>query len=352
MRVFCYFIEPASYTLDLANHVHDNINIDYCFIKSNTLVYTDVEVNKVFLDNKSFFQKIRFIFSIFSKYDLIIVNGYNNLPFIVTFFFIFFMRKKKYLAIESDTQYSYVKNPFKRLIKWIYLSFIFRTTFVLGFAGGNYSHKDLFRFYGMSETRIFLIPLVVNNNKFYNINKNSPSKFTFLYVGRLVKHKNVDALIQTFNSTFSNDDVVLKIVGSGDQSLLLRSRYESKKVCFLGSKFDQQLINEFHSSSCFLCPSLFEPWGLVVNEALSSGLPVIVTKYVGSSKDLIFNQKTGYIVNDMQEFGDKMIYLYKNRDVLSEYSNNAINLMKLKWNYDLYKRQLLQVINNINQKNI
>ena len=48
MRVFCYFVEPALYTLDLASNIYDKNEIDYCFINSNTLVKSDLKTNKFF----------------------------------------------------------------------------------------------------------------------------------------------------------------------------------------------------------------------------------------------------------------------------------------------------------------
>ena len=44
---------------------------------------------------------------------------------------------------------------------------MFLKKYVYGLAAGNYTHKDLFRFYGMTENNIFLMPLMVNNFKFY-----------------------------------------------------------------------------------------------------------------------------------------------------------------------------------------
>ena len=119
MRVFCYFVEPASYSLDLANNVYDNLNINYCFIKSNTLAKSKVKTKKMFLDNKTFFKRVRFIFNVVNDNDLIIVNGYNNMVFIFSFIFNIFLFKRKYIAIESDTKYSHVINPLKRFIKWL-----------------------------------------------------------------------------------------------------------------------------------------------------------------------------------------------------------------------------------------
>ena len=85
MKVFCYFVEPAIYTLDLAKNIYVKNNIDYGFINSNTLVKSEEKTAKIFLDNLTFFSKLKFLITTYNNNDFIIVNGYNNYPFIVTF---------------------------------------------------------------------------------------------------------------------------------------------------------------------------------------------------------------------------------------------------------------------------
>ena len=347
MKVYCYFVEPASYTLHLAQNIYEQNNIDYCFIKSSTYAKSKQKTRKLCLQNQSIYKRLKYLTTIFKKHDLIIVNGYNNYPFILTFLFNFFSRKKKYIATESDTQLVIPKNPIKRFVKWLYLSIVFRNKYVLGFAGGNFTHKELFSYYGMQDGRIFLMPMMVDNAKFYQEQKQFPATFTFLYVGRLVKHKNVEALIEQFNRYFSDKNVTLRIVGSGNEGDRLRRKYASNKVLFLGKKVDKELIKEFQNASCFLCPSFFEPWGLVVNEAMSSGLPVIATKYVGASFDLIKDKETGFVAEDMNDFAAKMLDLYNNPDLLMKFSANATKLMKESWNYGLYDNCLKTIIKRI-----
>jgi len=349
MKVFCFFVEPASYTLDLALNVYDKNKIDYCFIKSNTLVVSDSKLNKDFLDKKSWISRFSCLLNCFKNNDFIIINGYNNYPFILTFIFNFFSIKKRYIATDSDTQLVIPNNLLKRFVKWLYLSIIFKNKYVLGFAGGSNSHKDLFRHYGMKEDRIFLMPMMVDNSKFYADKKMIPNLFTFLFVGRLVSYKNVEYLIQQFNINFSDKDAVLKIVGDGEQGEYLVDKYTSEKVIFMGKKFNQELIAEYLSASCFVCPSLFEPWGLVVNEALSAGLSVIASKEVGACFDLIKDKETGFIAEDMQDFGQMMLTLFNDAELLKRYSENASDLMKNKWNYDLYNNCLDKVIKKVEQ---
>ena len=349
MRLVCYFVEPAAYTLDLVANVYDRKNINYAFIKSVSLAEAPPTSSKVFLDKLSWISRIRFVIKTFRNNDLIIVNGYNNYPFILTFILNVFSFNKKYIAAESDTQFSIPKNPLKRLLKWVYLSIIFRNKYVLGFAGGSKSHKELFKHYGMLEDRIFLMPMMVDNKKFYCDKKVFPKLFTFLYVGRIIKHKNVEALIKQFNAHFSDKNATLRIVGTGVESDYLKTKYKSNKVNFLGKLFSQDLINEFHNASCFICPSLFEPWGLVVNEALSSGLPVIATKKTGAIFDLIQNKDTGLIAENNIELGKKMLQIFDDENLLKKYSVNATTLMKEYWNYGLYESCLDGAIKKVEQ---
>ena len=349
MRVFCFFVEPAAYTLDLASNIYDVNKIDYCFIKSNTLVVSDSILKKDFLDKKSWISKFSYVLNSFKNNDFIIINGYNNYSFILTFIFNFFSIKKRYIATDSDTQLVIPINLLRRFVKWLYLSVIFQNKYVLGFAGGSNSHKDLFRHYGMKEDRIFLMPMMVDNSKFYADKKEIPNAFTFLFIGRLVSYKNVELLIQQFNANFSDKDAILKVVGDGEQGEYLIDKYTSEKVIFMGKKFNQELIAEYLSASCFVCPSFFEPWGLVVNEALSAGLPVIASKEVGACFDLIKDKETGFIAEDMQDFGQMMLTLFNDAALLKRYSENASDLMKKNWNYDLYNICLNKAIKKVEQ---
>jgi len=349
MRVFCFFVEPASYTLDLALNIYDKNKINYCFIKSNTLVDSYSKSNKDFLDKKSWISKFNYVLTCFRNNDFIIINGYNNYPFILTFIFNLFSVNKRYIATESDTQLVIPNNVLKRFVKWFYLSVVFQNKYVLGFAGGSDSHKDLFRHYGMKEDRVFLMPMMVDNSKFYTDKKKLTKPFTFLFVGRLLDTKNVDKLCQQFISLFSNKKAKLIIVGDGDNLDKYKKNYPKKNIIFMGSVFNVELINIYKNASVFTFPSSVEAWGLVVNEALSAGLPVIGSKEVGACFDLIKDKETGFIAEDMQDFGQMMLTLFNDTELLKRYSENARDLMKNKWNYDLYNNCLNNAIQKVAQ---
>jgi glycosyltransferase involved in cell wall biosynthesis len=349
MRIFCYFVEPASYTLDMARNIHDKNQIDYCFIKSETLSVSNSSSNKVFLDRLSLFRKLKYLLSQFKRSDLIIIHGYNSYPFIITFLLNLFSLRKRFIATDSDTQLSITKNLLKRLLKWAYLSIVFRNKHVLGFAGGSKTHKELFRYYGMLEDRIFLMPMMVDNKKFYCDKKVFPKPFTFLYVGRLLDTKNVDVLCERFINAFSDKNVELIIVGGGDNLSKFKKQYSHEKIQFKGSIFGENLIKLYHNSSAFVFPSSVEAWGLVINEALSAGLPVIANEEVGACFDLIKDKETGFIAADIEEFGKMMLTLFNDAELLKRYSKNASDLMKNNWNYDLYYNCLNKAMKKVEQ---
>ena len=350
MKVFSFFTEPASYTLDLIDNVYDAMSIDYCFLNSHSKAYTNFNGKKnIFMDKMKIIDRIKHLLYVRKEHDIIIFNSYDTLSFFFILLINVFSITKKYIAIESDTQLLISKNYFKRMLKYFYLSFVFQNNHVFGLAGGNYSHKDLFRYYGMKEARIFLMPMMVDNSKFYVEKKKFPKPFTFLFVGRLLDTKNVDKLCQQFISHFSTKNAKMIIVGDGDNLENYKKNYSKKNIVFMGSLYNEELIKIYNNASVFTFPSSLDAWGLVVNEALSAGLPVIVRKEVGACSDLIEGKETGFIVDDMHGFGQMMLTLFNNSELLNNYSKNASDLMKNNWNYNLYKQCMLKFINTLSK---
>lgn len=347
-KIFTYFVEPASYTLDLIKNVHSKLDISFVFINSKSEAMSDELIKKdSFLSERSFFDKIAFVYNIWKNNKFIIINGYNNYPFVLNFVFNFFSFKKRYLAIESDTQLKVPNNILKRLFKSLYLNIVFRNKYVFGFAGGSLTHKQLFRFYGMKEERIFLMPMMVDNSKYLKTKKRKPKRFTFLFVGRLINSKNVNLLCERFLSSFNNKNAALIIVGSGINLEKYKQKYAHHQIIFTGSLFGDELLNYYKNSSVFVFPSTQEEWGLVINEAMSSGLPVIAHKNVGSVHDLILKKNTGFIIESWDELELKMNELYSNPKLCDEFSKNAVHLMENEWNYNLYKYNLLLSIKKV-----
>lgn len=155
---------------------------------------------------------------------------------------------------------------------------------------------DLDRFSTANEERIQSL------QREYNIN---PSDDVILYVGRLVKEKGIDYLLEGYKhvrSQLSNRTHLL-IVGDGDRRKQLEaSAHGIEDVHFTGYVENTDLPNYYHLSTVFVLPSITtdifrEPWGLVVNEAMSAGLPILTSSSVGAANGgLVEYGENGYIV--------------------------------------------------------
>ena len=124
---------------------------------------------------------------------------------------------------------------------------------------------------------------------------------TFLFVGRLSPEKQVDVLICAFARYRAKvPQARLRIVGAGPDSAKLRTLSDRLRVedavTFAGPEQDEALRAEYLRATALVLPSQSEPWGLVVNEALHHGCPVIVTERCGCVPELVAGSPCGIVV--------------------------------------------------------
>ncbi|MBL4727254.1 MAG: glycosyltransferase family 1 protein [Rhizobiaceae bacterium] len=113
----------------------------------------------------------------------------------------------------------------------------------------------------------------------------------FLYVGRVSVEKNIEA--------FLNLDLpgIKIVVGDGPQLEQMKQRYPN--VLFTGNKEGEQLAQIYASASVFVFPSLTDTFGVVLLEAMASGLPVAAFPVMGP-KDIVVQGVTGILDNDLR----------------------------------------------------
>jgi len=114
----------------------------------------------------------------------------------------------------------------------------------------------------------------------------------FLFVGRFEYIKGIDILLDSWDSLNSErKDWELHIIGNGS------IRLESNRQCGIIVKSfmtSESLSNEALNAGCFVLPSRFEPWGVVVHEFAAAGLPLILSDSVGSSSSFLISGMNGF----------------------------------------------------------
>lgn len=137
--------------------------------------------------------------------------------------------------------------------------------------------------------------------------RSEQSDLVLLFSGQLIERKGLDLLFAAYEKTHDLSDIALWIMGSGPLEKELKEdalRKDLRNVKFLGFRNEIEKWIYYLASDVFVLPTREDVWGLVVNEAMLCGLPVICSKYAGCCKDLIGNEKTGFVIdpNDTESF--------------------------------------------------
>jgi glycosyltransferase involved in cell wall biosynthesis len=121
---------------------------------------------------------------------------------------------------------------------------------------------------------------------------------TFLYVGRLWRGKGVESLLDAQRSlVFEGVPCSLVVVGAGEDEEALRAHASDVPgVEFVGFEEGEALRARYRSADAFVFPTLGDPYGYVVQEAMACGLPVISTTAAGDIRDRVVDGETGFLV--------------------------------------------------------
>jgi glycosyltransferase involved in cell wall biosynthesis len=204
---------------------------------------------------------------------------------------------KTTVLISDSTTMDRHRSRIKEVIK----SLALRKLYDAAFTAGGLSSEYLISL-GFKHDRIWKGVDVVDNGHFSKpsallaLPPGFPNNF-FLTVARLDPEKNISGLLAAFTEYKQNSGTWgLMIVGAGLQEGFLKKHGLSvaESVLWYGAADYQSLPSIYQSASCFVLASRSEPWGLVVNEAMSAGLPVLVSNKCGCAPDLVLPGVNGY----------------------------------------------------------
>jgi len=205
----------------------------------------------------------------------------------------------------------------KRVAKWpLYRWFIPRLDACL--AAGKWS-RDYFLHYGAAPERTFIVPHAVDSEFFSQESaKLRPERqdlrgqwgidnasTVFLFAGKFIENKRPLDFVRAIGAAAQSGAPICGLmVGDGPLRMACEelTRSESFPVSFAGFLNQSEIPRAYVAADALVLPSEGETWGLVVNEAMDSGLPCFVSDRVGCGPDLIVSQETGAIFS----LGDKM----------------------------------------------
>ena len=233
----------------------------------------------------------------------------------------------------------------KELVKRKFISKHFDS----GLVGGT-SHRLYLPGLGIPDEYVWEKGNVVDNQYFVGkveearerTNESGRPEAAFLYVGRLSREKNLVRLLEAYREYHlaRPRGWNLVMVGDGPQRDELQRRaqqMELDRVRWLGYRQIDELPSYYAQCDALVLPSVSEPWGLVVNEAMACGLPVLVSNRCGCAVDLVEEGRNGHTFDphDVGGMAERMTMLAslsetarermgrRSRDIIAAYTPEA-----------------------------
>ena len=320
---------PVFYKVNLYNAINRKKNIFVIFVANETVSkrsddFLTLKDAEFFYDILSYgeFEKRNKVVSVIKLIDILKNINYREIAVsgwdLLEFWYIIFTnsKSKNVLVLESTINESRI-DGIRCFIKKLFLSRISTV-----FASGKL-HVELLDALGYNQNvnitkgvGIIRKPPVINNEVLKIKNR-------VVYVGRLSPEKNLSAVIAVINNY---PLLYLDVYGSGPNEEQLKS-IANANIYFHGAIPNTRLSQVFNDADFLVLPSQSEPWGLVVEEALYFGLPVLISPNCGAS-ELIINGLNGYVIdfNNSQEISGFFDY-YSNKCISynSHYFDDFIN---------------------------
>jgi len=220
----------------------------------------------------------------------------------------------------------------------------------------DHIQEEVIQFFGAAESKTTVIGNGVDSEYFRpseSAEINPSNQFNVLYVGRLANRKNVQLLVKAAELLKQHHTRFrVRIVGDGperqDLERLAKDTGVSDIVEFYGRKADMELLELFQSSQVYVLPSRYEGMPLALLEALSCGLPSVVSDFAGA-KHIIKNKFNGYILtgNDPKQLAGRLTEIAESSDLLRSMSDNARSVVLHKFSWEKVIDQYYDVIKKV-----
>ena len=241
-------------------------------------------------------------------YDAVLLHGYSYAANILAL--LAAKTKRLPVLMRSETHLGLRRKSWRRWIRDAVLSIVYR--FVDGFLAIGTANRAYYRALGVPDDKIFDVPYTVDNDRFiaaaalavehraevrqkYGLPVDKP---VVLYASKFMRRKHPDDVIRAMARLRDvGHSAALFMVGTGEMEYELCQLTTSLalgNVVFGGFINQSELPKIYAASDIFVLPSEDEPWGLIVNEVMCAGIPVVVSEEVGCVPDLVKDDVNGY----------------------------------------------------------
>jgi len=286
--------------------------------------------------------------------DYLICYGYTLAPQMTALLWAM-MTATPFALIGDANYFSDAAVGMKRLVKSVWLRWLARRAAAL-IAVGTASRR-FWEAYGGKAEKIFEARFAVDNDFFarecekrkeeaarLRSRLGLAGKTVFLFVGRLVGRKNVDLIVRAARQ-LNDDRQAVVIAGSGEEKNALEELAGGDpRIIFAGNVRPDDLPDYYAMSDVLVLPAAREPWGLVINEAMASGLAIIAHRHCGAAVDLV-SPDNGVALEtfSVEELSEAMRLMANDRSVLDSMKARSLNKIKA-WSIDAAASGIIRAV--------
>lgn len=284
------------------------------------------------------------------RFDAVLIHSYATRLSMFAYLGALVSRTPVLLRTESGKRHP--RSFWRDGVRQVALRLLFAVT--SGFLVIGRANRAFFDAHGVSRARQFFTPYSVDNEFFSQQRRAvhgtrqelrrrhgwSDDVVVVGFAGKLVAPKGVSTLIDAV-ADLQNDGlrVGLLLVGAGQASEALKQHAQSRavdKAVFAGFKNQTELAPCYICMDLFVLPSHRETWGLVLNEAMLFGLPVLATNAVGATHDLVEEGKNGYVfdVGDVDGLAGHLRHLIGSAETRHRFGIHSETVVR-RYSYDV-----------------
>jgi glycosyltransferase involved in cell wall biosynthesis len=263
-----------------------------------------------------------------SRYDAIWVHGHGYAGFLIAM--LAARLKGIPILMRGETHLGLPMPKWRKALRTLLMKPLYsQCARLLAISSRN---KAFYRSLGVPESKIFMAPYAVDNERFMAAAENArserlairerlgidPDVPLILYASKFQRRKCPDDLVAAVGKLAERGvNAHLLMIGSGEMDAELRAQVATlglSNVTFGGFANQNALPGFYGASDVFVLPSEIEPFGLIVNEVMCAGLPVVTTDALGCAPDLVKHGETGllYRARDVAALADALQEIVSN----------------------------------------
>lgn len=270
------------------------------------------------------------------QYDYVIICGYSSLTLQLCIMYMKMFNKCFYLEIDGGYPKSGkgIKENWKRILvssaqKWFSPS-VFSDKY-LEFYGAKKEQIVRYPFTSLSENDILKERITKTEKENIKEQLGIKEEKVVLTIGQFIYRKGNDVLIQSAIH-YEKENVGTYIIGGvpPKEYTEMVQELNLKNIHFVEFKKKEQLMLYYKAADVFVMPTREDIWGLVINEALASGLPVVSTDKCVAAIELIKDGKNGFLVesDNSYEIANKINFLLSNSELCQKMGQESLERIK------------------------